>query len=403
MKNRIASLCLLALLFPLLAVAKDLSTDARAALAAIEEGAVASNSDALLVMRGDTVLLERYGEHGPRPIELMSATKSVVALAIGALIADGKIESLDTPVAAFFPEWKQGRKQAITVRMLLDHSSGLQNVPSAGEEIYPARDVVQLALAAELSHDPGSHFSYNNKATNLLAGIIEKASGEPMDLYVKRRLLLPLGAESADWYKDAAGNPHAMAGLPLSARGAAAVGRLLLDGGRHQGQALLPSDFIDTLMAPSRLSANTGLLWWRRPAWVRFHADDASFTLLEEAGVRRELVDRLRPLGGRRFDDAQALYAGLAEVLGENWNETWRKEVIAPHGIGPWRPFHPEEGPVEAWEANGYLGQYIVVIPKAGLVAVRQIASREGHLPAHNYQDFTARVQALADALTEAP
>lgn len=96
-----------------------------AALGAIEEGAVAANSDSVLVMRGDAVLLERYGSDGPQLLETMSVTKSVVALAIGALLADGGLESLDQPVHAFFPEWKQGRKANISVRMLMDHTSGL--------------------------------------------------------------------------------------------------------------------------------------------------------------------------------------------------------------------------------------------------------------------------------------
>jgi hypothetical protein len=73
--------------------------------------------------------------------------------------------------------------------------------------------------------------------------------------------------------------------------------------------------------------------------------------------------------------------------------------LIEPHGIGPWRPFHSEKGPVEAFEANGSLGQYIVVIPKARLVAVRQIRARDEHSEADSYPDFTDRVQALADVL----
>ena len=96
----------------------------------------------------------------------MSATKSVVALAIVLLLDEGKLASLDEPVSNIFAEWKQGRKRDITVRMLLDHTSGLQNVANAGEELEAAPDLVKLALAAELSSDPGTTFSYNTKATN---------------------------------------------------------------------------------------------------------------------------------------------------------------------------------------------------------------------------------------------
>ncbi len=101
--------------------------------------------------------------NGEGPIEAMSATKSVVSLAIGRLIDDGKIKSLDQPVCDFYPEWKQGKKRQITVRHLLNHTSGLQNNPMA-TEIYDSPDFVQFALAADVSDDPGREASlYNNK------------------------------------------------------------------------------------------------------------------------------------------------------------------------------------------------------------------------------------------------
>lgn len=90
----------------------------------------------------------------------------------------GKLTSIDEPVHAFFPEWRQGRKRDITVRMLMEHTSGLQNVPMTTLEIYPSPDFVQLALCAELDAEPGTTFAYNNKAVNLLAGIVERADDE---------------------------------------------------------------------------------------------------------------------------------------------------------------------------------------------------------------------------------
>ncbi|HGM5880867.1 TPA: serine hydrolase domain-containing protein, partial [Stenotrophomonas maltophilia] len=153
----------LALLIPLTALA----TPADDALRTIERNARTAHSDAVLVRHDGKTLLELTPAGGADAVHLMSATKSVMALAIGLLLDDGKLASIDEPVSHLYPEWKQGQKRAITVRMLLDHTSGLQNVANAGEELEGAPDLVKLALAAELSHAPGSTFSYNNKATNL--------------------------------------------------------------------------------------------------------------------------------------------------------------------------------------------------------------------------------------------
>jgi CubicO group peptidase (beta-lactamase class C family) len=146
-----------------LSAAEDRSA---AQLQRIRQAAVDSHSDALLLVHDGRILLDSSQQAVPSRIELMSATKSVVALGIGLLIADGRLASIDVPVHQFFPEWAQGRKREITVRMLLDHTSGLQNDPNAGVEIEPAPDIVQLALAAELDAAPGSTFSYNKKASS---------------------------------------------------------------------------------------------------------------------------------------------------------------------------------------------------------------------------------------------
>jgi CubicO group peptidase (beta-lactamase class C family) len=371
-----------------------------AQLQTIERAARASHSDAVLVMHGDEVLLEHYADDDRSPIELMSATKSVVAIAIGLLLADGHLESLDTPVHRFYPEWAQGRKRDITVRMLMDHTSGLQNHPNAGAEIEPAPDVLQLALAAELDTAPGEAFAYNNKATNLLAGVIERASGEPMDTYLQRRLFAPLSITPGEWHKDAAGHPWAMAGLPLTARDAARLGRLLLDDGvAPDGTRLLPQGFADTLFAPGARSEQVGLLWWRTPTWETFAWRAEAPARLREAGVPAAVVDALSTLDGRRFDSRDAVLEAIAAALGPDWNEVYGRE-IRQRGLGFDALFDNRRGPVAAYRADGYLGQYIVLVPDKDVVAVRQIRRRDDHrAPQDNYGAFAADIIALADRL----
>ena len=413
MHHRLVTLAIafLGIAYVLPAFAIDLTPAAEAALQRILDGGRDSHSDAVLVLKDGRELGHHYrGGTPPGPIELMSATKSIVALGIGQLIGQGRIKSLDQPVADFYPEWRQGRKRDITVRMLLSHTSGLQNVPMAPVEIYPAPDAVQLALAVELDHAPGEGFSYNNKATNLLAGIIGKASGKPMDVFFREGLFAELGVVPGPWEKDRAGNPYAMAGLPLTAADAAKIGHLVLERGNWHGKQLVPADYIDAMLSPGQaLDPSSGLLWWLRPAWMHFSFDPDSLAMLREKGVSEDLVQTLgRVLEGARFDGPNALMAGLSERLGEDMSRI-REELVGEHRIGPYRLFEIERGPIAAYEAQGYLGQYIVVVPSAGLVAVRQIeapADDEPQPETDAYGDFTQRVLELAVAmgrLTSAP
>lgn len=157
---------------------------ARPQLGLLLERAQATGTDELSVAWRGHVYEWRSGR-GAGPIQTMSVTKSVVGLVIGRLVTLGELRSVDEPVHAFFPEWRQGRKSDITVRMLMEHTSGLQNVPMTTVEIQPSPDYVQLALAAELVADPGLMYSYNNKAVNLLAGIVERADGRKLEEFAR--------------------------------------------------------------------------------------------------------------------------------------------------------------------------------------------------------------------------
>jgi CubicO group peptidase (beta-lactamase class C family) len=211
--------------------------------------AVSSRSDAFLIWQDGGILIDYSRQKSPELIESMSVTKSVVALAIGKLITDGKLSSVDQPVADFYPEWKQGSKRRMTIRHLLSHTSGLQNVRHTGEEIYPAPDFVQLALSAELDSEPGEKFSYNNKAVNLLAGVVERCSGQPLDEYLRDHLFNELGIDRYGWTRDRSGNPHAMSGLQIAPKDLLKIGRLVLNRGSWEGRQVLSSEWLDEALS----------------------------------------------------------------------------------------------------------------------------------------------------------
>lgn len=334
-----------------------------------------AHSDALVIWKDGRPYGQWYFGKRPAKIEAMSVTKSVVSLAIGRLLTEGKIKSLDQPVWEFYPEWKQGRKQKITIRHLLNHTSCLQNVPRADVEIYPSPDFVQLALAAELSCEPGSAFSYNNKAVNLLSGIVQRTSGKRMDLYIRDALFAPLGITDFSWTLDKAGNPHAMAGLQILPADLAKLGQLVLNRGRWSGQVLIAEGYFDEALRPGQeLEPTSGLLWWLLYDRVGYVIDEDRINKLAAAGVSADFIGKVRVIEGR-YESRGDYEGALQRAFGERWREEI-SSALAPLSLSLARK---EVGKIIGYYAEGYLGQYLIVLPKERLVVVRMINWYDGY------------------------
>jgi CubicO group peptidase (beta-lactamase class C family) len=340
------------------------------ALEKLRKHAEETKSDAVLIVKDGRLIADWDFGQKRGVIETMSATKSIVSLAIGKLIDSGKIKSLDQPISDFYPEWKQGRKKQITVRHLLNHTSGLQNLTAASTEINPSPDFVQLALAAELSDDPGSRFEYNNKAVNLLAGVVQRASGARMDLYIKKEFFEPLGIKDYYWQLDRAGNAHGQSGLGLRAIDLAKIGQMMLDEGVWRGKQILSREWVRKSVEPSQqLDPTCGLLWWLLYGPVRYAVDDSAIKYFKDFGITAGSVQMLEALKGKPFDSLPLLWDSVRPIVrGDDVLKTKLEEMKAR--IPRMRPV--VEGPVRGYEALGWLGQYLVVIPRDRLVAVRQ-------------------------------
>jgi len=249
-------------------------------LAQLAHRARETHSDGFTILHRGQALTDHTFEGTDAPISIMSVTKMVIAVAFGRLLDDGIFPSLDTSIADILPEWRQGRKRNVTVRMILNHTTGLQNDPNAGIEIEPAPDWTQLALCAELEEDPGTVFAYNNKAVFLLHPIIQRLTGSPLDAFLRETLLQPLDipddhrTDTRDspvrlergWWRDSVGTPYAIGGLHLRAADLAKIGQFILDRGVWQGQRIVSGKWIVTMIGPGQpMRPDFGLLCRR---WV---------------------------------------------------------------------------------------------------------------------------------------
>jgi len=125
--------------------------------------------------------------------DLASLTKVVgTTSALMILFDEGKV-ALDDPVSRFVPEFSGGDKDRVTVRMLLEHRSGLP----AGRDLWrlasnpaEAREaVIQTPLACE----PGRCYEYSDLGADMLGFVVEAAAGEPLDKFLQERVFGPLG------------------------------------------------------------------------------------------------------------------------------------------------------------------------------------------------------------------
>lgn len=145
-----------------------------------------------------------------------SVTKQFTAAAILRHAERGELR-LDDDFRKYLPEYDTGGR-AITIRQLLDHTSGIRNMTTieplmANRAMDVTRDQVFGWLsAAPFDFEPGERYLYNNSGYWLLGAVIEKLSGEPYDTAIERLLLEPLCLQSTRYDVPAEIVPNRAAG-----------------------------------------------------------------------------------------------------------------------------------------------------------------------------------------------
>ncbi|MEQ8768323.1 MAG: serine hydrolase [Planctomycetota bacterium] len=231
------------------------------ALERLIEASDENGTDALVVLRDGRIVCERYAERGEDALHLMSVTKLFAWFAIGKLIDERKIASIDVPLATWFEEWGEDERRSVTLRHVLRHTSGIEHAARA-DVLNAQHDRVAFARGSRLRDEPGARVQYNNCAIALLSGIVRIASGQSMDEYLDARLFRPLDCTGI-WQRDVAGQPVAYAELRLPARDLAKLGLLIARGGAWEGRQLISRDWIEQSTSAGVIPS-LGLIWWRR-------------------------------------------------------------------------------------------------------------------------------------------
>src|SRR5215208_3254093 len=165
-------------------------------------------SGVVLMAKGGSVIFEKaYSPATSKPLTVASAfnigsmTKGFTAAAILRLRSQHRL-SFSDPISRFFPHAPQGKRD-ITIFHLLTHTSGLEG-NSAGTGIMRRDGAVTAILSQRLGYPPGTHYEYRDDHYELLAAVIEVASGDTWEEYIARELLTPARMRSTrfqggDW------------------------------------------------------------------------------------------------------------------------------------------------------------------------------------------------------------
>src|SRR5206468_453471 len=116
-------------------------------------------------------------------------------------------------------------------------------------------------IALPLSWEPGTRFEYSNEGVQLLSPLLDRAAGEPIQNYARRRLFEPLGMLDTRLNVDVKGHAWTYADMKTTSRDFARIGLLMLRRGSWKGARIVPEEWIDLSTTPATpLSRDCGLL-----------------------------------------------------------------------------------------------------------------------------------------------
>lgn len=248
----------------------------------------------ILIVKDGAAVFERYeaGNTEETRWMSMSVVKSISATLVGAAIRDGHIASIDDPVVDYLPQLEDSAYDGVTVRHLLQMSSGV-----AWNETYTDPDSDRRAmLEAQISQepgaildlmaslpraaDPGTAWNYSTGETQIVAALLEAATGLHVADYLSEKIWAKFGmASAATWWLESPGGLEVGgSGLSATLRDYARFGLFLLADGIVGGERVLPEGWLDEATTRQRIGGELveyGYMFWPVPGVDGSYGDGA--------------------------------------------------------------------------------------------------------------------------------
>ncbi|MEJ7577761.1 MAG: serine hydrolase domain-containing protein [Pyrinomonadaceae bacterium] len=235
----------------------------------------------LLVLKDGRVVLERYagGNTAQTKWISFSIAKSVTSLLYGAAIRDRHIKTLDDQVIKYVPELAGTAYDGVTLRHLLQMSSGVAWNDDPRNRESDVAKLTQIdregglkALLAYMGRlpraaAPGTRFNYNTAETDLAGAVLRSATGRSLSEYLSEKIWKPFGMQSdAHWVKMRSGDLE-RGGCCISAtlRDYGRIGLFALSNGTtRNGTRILPAHWMEESTRPASTNPGYGYYWWLR-------------------------------------------------------------------------------------------------------------------------------------------
>ncbi len=207
-----------------------------------------------------------------------SVAKSFLSALFGIVMAEGKISSLDDPVTKYAPSLVGSAYDGATIRNVLNMASGVrfnEDYLDFNSDINRMGRVLALGWSmdgfaaglTERQNTAGKTWQYVSIDTHVIGMVIRGATGQSVADLLEEKIIKPMGMKSAPYYlTDGEGVAFVLGGLNVTTRDYARFGQMFMDGGRWNGQQIVPEDWVNL---STRATAPTlpdhigyGYQWW---------------------------------------------------------------------------------------------------------------------------------------------
>ena len=199
-----------------------------------------------------------------------STAKSFYAALIGISLDKGEIDSLDDPVSKYVKEYDTADKKNITIRQILNMTSGLEFPSHEHEMMFFEDNHIEYALKVGMESEPGEKFQYNNVNSMMIGEILKNATGKTAKTLIDERIFSKINLTDYTAWEDSAGNTLTYCCLDMSARDYSKFGLLFSRDGNWNGEQIISKEYVDESLK---------LYWGSTPSMGWSHSDTRGYSL----------------------------------------------------------------------------------------------------------------------------